>query len=59
MKNFTPHTGNSINMRTRARKSLEPVVYDVAEQSLRQQLKTIKREKVSIIISQIHNCAVK
>lgn len=46
--NPTPQTGNSTNMKTRARKSLEPVVYDLKDESPQVILKNVKKEKVNI-----------
>lgn len=47
-KNHTPQTGNSTNMKTRARKSLEPVVYDIKDDSPQLLLKNVKKEKVNL-----------
>lgn len=47
-KEESPQTGHSTNMKTRARKSLEPVVYDVDQPIREQIMKNVKKEKLIV-----------
>ncbi|WOH11357.1 hypothetical protein DCAR_0830839 [Daucus carota subsp. sativus] len=44
--NQTPQTGNSTNMKTKARKGIEPVAFSTADNSMPPPLKNIKVEKI-------------
>ncbi|KAK1394600.1 hypothetical protein POM88_013656 [Heracleum sosnowskyi] len=44
----TPQTGNSTNVKTRARKNVEPVTYDDTENDMLEKLKNMKKKKIKL-----------